>query len=91
MPLDPVYNFSRPITPSDTVNIDGTTYAAQPVTRPIPPQAISIGAAGNIAAVWENGTTTTMAVQAGAILPIKVIRINATNTTATGLVALYTV
>lgn len=49
-----------------------------------------VGGAGNVAAVAEDGTVTVFtAPPVGSILPIAVRRINATNTTATVLVALY--
>lgn len=51
--------------------------------------ALYVGGAGNIVGVLEDGSTVTMAVVAGAILPIKFKRINNTSTTATGLFALY--
>jgi hypothetical protein len=73
------YNKAAAITASDTVN-----FVDQP-------DAIYVGGAGNVVAVFGDNATLTMAAVAGAILPIKVKRINATNTTATGLFALYTV
>lgn len=85
------YNRAIAITPSDTVNFDGSTYSATAATRAIPCEAISIGLTGNIAVVAENGASTTLAVTVGQILLFKAIRVNATGTTATGNVALYTV
>lgn len=53
-------------------------------------RAIYVGAGGNVSAVFENDVSVTfVGVQAGSILPIRVKRINATNTTATNIVALY--
>jgi len=66
------------ITASDATDITDT------------PRAIYVGGAGNIAAVMATGEVVTFtAVPAGTILPIRVKRINATNTTATAMVALY--
>lgn len=66
------------VTPSDTVNLTDV------------PRAIYVGAAGNIAAVSADGSVAVFAgIPAGAILPIRPVRINATNTTATSLLALY--
>jgi len=91
------YNKAVAITPSDTVNLDGTvvsttgTFQTTGNTKPIPCEAISIGLTGNIAVVSESGVATTLAVTVGQILTFKAIRVNSTNTTATGNMALYTV
>lgn len=82
----PFYNFAAAITPSDTVNI----------SRPgadCPVAAVYIGGgSGALVAVWEGGTTTTFAgLVTGTVLPISPIRINASSTTATNLIALYQV
>lgn len=54
------------------------------------PRAIYVGGAGNFVAVRPDGNTVTFtAATAGSIIPIRYIRINSTNTTATALVALY--
>ena len=45
--------------------------------------------AGNIVAVWEDGTTTTLPIAANLIYPFKLRRINSTSTTATGLFGFY--
>lgn len=53
-------------------------------------RGIYVGGAGAVAAVTEGGTAVTFAaVPAGTILPIRAIRVNSTNTTATSLVGLY--
>lgn len=68
----------RAVTPSDTVAIQGG-----------PARALYIGGAGNVVAINENDVAVTFtAVPAGTILPIATKRVNATNTTATALVAL---
>jgi hypothetical protein len=73
----PKYNLWTPITPSDTADLLRVT------------DGIWVGGAGNVAAVMQNNTVpTTLVVPAGAWLPIVARRINATGTTATGLVAL---
>lgn len=65
------------VTPSDSVNL---TRAAD---------ALYVGSAGNLVAVM-NGTAITFSnVPAGTVLPIKCTRVNSTNTTASGIVALY--
>lgn len=65
------------ITPHDSTDIATT-------------RAVYVGGAGNIVAVDVDGNATTFtAVAAGTLLPIRVSRINATNTTATAMVAIY--
>lgn len=54
------------------------------------PRAIYVGQSGNIAARLAGGQSVTFQnVQAGSIIPIRVIGINATGTTASGLLALW--
>lgn len=66
------------ITPHDSTDL---TY----VTR-----GIFVGGAGNVVAVDEqNNAVTFTGVTAGTILPIRVRRVNSTNTSASALVALW--
>lgn len=66
------------ITPSDSVDL---TYATR---------GIYVGVGGNIALVMVSGAVVTLiAVPQGVILPLRVKRINATNTAASSLVAIY--
>ena len=85
------YNRASSITKSDTVNYDGSTYSATATTKAIPAEALFIGGAGVVVAVFEDGTTASYTAVAGEVLPIKTIRVNSTNTTATLMLALYTV
>ncbi|CAB4140972.1 hypothetical protein UFOVP399_47 [uncultured Caudovirales phage] len=63
------------VTPSDTTQIRA--------------MSLYVGGAGNIAVVMEDGSAVTfIGVPVGAILPIAVSRVNATNTTATNIIAL---
>lgn len=72
------YNIWTPITPSDTVDLPRVTLG------------LFVGGAGTLAAVMENNVMPgALTVAAGAWLPIRARRINLTNTTATGIVALY--
>lgn len=72
------YEYAEAITPSNTVAITGVA------------RAIWVGGAGNIVAVMQNGDAVTFnGATAGSLIPIRFVRINATNTTATNLVALY--
>ena len=66
------------VTPHDSTNLADTT------------RAIYVGGAGSVVAVMRNGSVVTFTgMQAGVIYPLRVNRINATGTTATGIVALY--
>lgn len=68
------------ITPSDTDTF------AQGV-------GVYVGAAGTVSVVpWgagNSGTAVSFTAIAGAVLPIRVVKVNSTGTTATGLVAVY--
>lgn len=65
------------ITPHDSTDLANVT------------RGVWVGGAGNVAAVMKLGTVVTfVGVPAGTLLPIRVSRINATNTTATSLVGL---
>lgn len=60
-----------------------------PVTR-----ALYIGGAGDVAVVFEDkgsgGSAVTLAgATAGSVLPVRVLKVMSTNTTATNIVALY--
>ena len=83
------YNRSVAITKSDTINFDGSTYAANAATKALPADAIFVGGAGVVVAVFENGTTASFTVLAGTMLPLKCIRVNSTSTTATLMNAMY--
>ena len=69
----------RAITPNDAADL------------PLPGcRAIRVGGAGNVSVVDLTGVTTVLlAAFAGETLQAQVTRVNATGTTATGLVALY--
>jgi len=74
----PLYNVWTPITPSDSADLARVTHG------------IWVGGAGTLAAVMQsNYMPVALTVPAGAWLPIAVRRVNSTNTTATGIVALY--
>lgn len=76
--IDSVSGDARPITPSDTDNIDAT-------------RALYVGASGDIAAVMAGTGAVAIFynVPAGAVLPVRVVRINTTATTATNILGLY--
>ncbi len=85
------FNRSKSITTSDTVNFDGSTYSASAATKAIPAEAIFVGGAGVVVAVFEDGSTGNFTVTAGVTLPLKCIRVNNTSTTASLMNALYQV
>ena len=85
------FNRSVLIAKSDTVNFDGSTYAANAATKALPADAIFVGGAGVVVAVFEDGTTGAFTVLAGTLLPLTCIRVNNTNTTASLMNALYQV
>ena len=52
-------------------------------------RGLYVGGAGNVAIQAADGTTATLSgVVAGTVLPIQVVKVNATGTTATNIVAL---
>jgi hypothetical protein len=85
------FNRSVLITKSDTVNFDGSTYSASAATKAIPADAIFVGGAGVVVAIFEDGSSGAFTVAAGTLLPLKCIRVNSTTTTATLMNALYQV
>lgn len=85
------FNSGKAITPSNTVNFDGTTWSATAAQAPIAAQGLYVGGAGVVVAVWPDGSTSSLTATAGSVLPLRLIRVNSTSTTATLLVALYTI
>ncbi len=85
------YNKVVVITKSDTVNFDGSTYSATAAVKAIPADAVYVGTAGVVVLVLEDGSLATFTAIAGAILPIRCIRVNSTNTVPTLMNALYQV
>jgi hypothetical protein len=84
------YDIWQPITISDTVNIDLVTMGGGvggPWVKCT--DAIWVGGAGIVAAVMQNDVVVNFTCTAGTELRIAAKRVNATNTTATLLVALY--
>lgn len=65
------------VTKSDTASLDF-------------PSVVYVGGAGNVAVVTANGDTVTFtAVPAGGVVPVVVIKVLETGTTATDMVAVY--
>ena len=66
------------VTPSDTTSL------------PVVPRAVYVGVTGDVSAVLAGGQTVIFqGVQAGTLLPVRMMRVNATGTTAGGIVALW--
>lgn len=79
---NPRYGKAFAVTPSDSVN-----FVNQGLGR-ILSDALYVGGAGVVAAVFEDGTVVNFTAPAGATLPLAVKRVNSTNTTATLITAL---
>lgn len=75
------YNHAVAITKSDSANIYPTT----PVGLT---DAVYVGGAGIVAAVFEDGSVVNFTAVAGELIPIKIKRVNDANTTATLMVGL---
>jgi hypothetical protein len=73
------------VTTSNTVNFTNPSNAAVPVTA-----VIYCGGSGNIQVqTAQNETVLFYGVLAGTVLPVQVVRVWTTNTSATNLVAIY--
>lgn len=76
-------DFHGAVTPSDTVDVATAVGSLWP-------RALYVGTGGNIAIVTVDGTAVTYKNAAsGSVIAVQFRRVNATNTTATDLVALY--
>jgi len=78
-----VFNKTEDITKSDTVNL--TTYDSKKKLT----DAVYVGGAGIVVAVFQDDSTAQFTAVAGEILPIAIKRVNSTTTSATLMVALY--
>lgn len=89
------YNRAAAITPSDTINLDGSfAVVADAQAHAIPCDAIYVGtvsgAAGTLACVFQNDVAVTFTgLLAGRIYEFRAVRVKSTGTDATNLVALY--
>jgi hypothetical protein len=77
-PTFPMYPGSAAVvTPSDTVNL-------------VSPSVIYVGVFGNVRVTTATGDVVTfLNVPTGSIIPVQVLRVMATSTTATNMVAIY--
>ena len=70
--------YAAAVTPSDTVDLTNET------------RALYVGGAGDLSVETIAGNTITLAgAVAGSVIPIRVKRVNSTNTTATNIVAFW--
>lgn len=76
------YNFAEAHTKSDTVDLVAFKTKG-------PTDALWVGGAGIVVAVFEDGSTAQFTCVAGTVLPVAIKRVNSTTTTATLLVALW--
>jgi hypothetical protein len=81
------YALATAITKSNTVNFDASVSTTGGNVKPC--DAIYIGGAGIVIGVLQNGGTISLTCVAGALIPLRLIRVNSTTTTATLMVALY--
>lgn len=81
--MNTFHSYNRPavITKSDTIDSTDPNLGN--------PLALYVGGAGVVACVLEDATVVNMTAVAGGILPVRVKRVNSTNTTATLIVGLY--
>ena len=85
MIVQPSYNYAATISKSDSANITAVGAAC-------PVQAVYVGGMGDLVAVFPDGSTATFkSIPAGTILPITIIRVNDSNTSASDMLALYTI
>jgi hypothetical protein len=69
---------AAPVTPSDSTNLTAV------------PRALYVGQAGDLSVLMAGGQSVVFStVPAGLILPVRAVRVNATGTTAAGIVALW--
>lgn len=70
---------------SDTVNFTNPSNSSQPITA-----VIYVGGVGNVQVqTAQNETVVFNGLNAGTVIPLQVVRVWSTNTTATNLVAIY--
>ena len=86
MPASPYYTTSdSTVSAVDAAVVTASDSLTIPVTR-----ALYIGSAGNIAVTLAKGSVVTFAnVTSGSILPVQAVKVMATGTTVTGVLALY--
>jgi len=83
------YSKAVAITKSNTINFDDSVSTSGQDVRPC--DALYVGGAGVVIGVLQTGATISLTCVAGALIPLRLIRVNSTSTTATLMVALYSV
>lgn len=78
------YRSAVTVTKSDTVNHSGLAGGPKVIA-----DALWVGGAGIVALVLIDGTVVNITCVAGSLLPVRSIRVNATDTTATVMTALF--
>ena len=78
------YSQARAITKSDTVNFDVNLNNGLC-------DAIWVGGAGIVLAIFQDGSSAEFTCVAGSLLPVRAKRVQSTTTTATVMVALYSI
>ena len=89
--VNDTYNRWETVTPSDTVNLDGTTFSGTATQRPSPCDALHVSVTGTLTAVMASGKAVQFPVSGIGVIRIRAIRVNSTGTAATGILALYQV
>lgn len=84
---NPSYSLAKAITKSDTINFDGSVSTSGGFVTPC--DAFYVGGAGVVVGVLQNGVTVNLTCIAGALIPLRLIRVNSGTTDATLMVALY--
>jgi hypothetical protein len=70
---------------SDTINFSNPSNAAVPITA-----VVYVGGAGNVQVqTAQNETVLFSGLNAGTVIPVQVVRVFSSNTTATNLVGIY--
>ena len=78
------YSQARAVTKDDAANFDVNLNNGLC-------DALYVGGAGIVVAVFQDGSTANFTCVAGQVLPVRLKRVNSTNTTATLMVALYSI
>ncbi|MEL7513660.1 MAG: hypothetical protein AAGK03_03535 [Pseudomonadota bacterium] len=84
---DPFQSFAKSLTAPPT---GGAAVAPSDANDlPVPTRALNVGGAGFVRVTMIDGDVVTLSVAAGVVFPLRAVRIWATGTTATDIVALH--
>lgn len=88
MPIADPYADLVPAT--DGPLVGGFAVTPSAADLPVVTRALMVGGGGDVAVILRNGDTVTLpGLQPGAVYPLRVSRVLAAGTTATGIVGLY--